>query len=77
MLHAGSKRTEISKQGKVIRMTIHRVEQRLMASEFLRDRLRSGRPWIIRQLRSHLKGIRKRPISENEKIVTEEENFNI
>ena len=38
LLRAGFMKTEISKQLKVSRMTIHRAEQRLKSSEFLMDR---------------------------------------
>ena len=41
LLHAGFKKTEISKQLNVSRMTVHRVEQRLKASESLKDRHQS------------------------------------
>ena len=41
------KKTEISKQLNVFKMTIHWEGQRLRASEFLKDRLRSGRLQVI------------------------------
>ena len=61
------KKTEISKQMNVSRMTIHRVEQLLSASETLKDRLQSG----------YQRGLRKRPMLETDKTVTEKENFSL
>ena len=42
-------KTTISKQLNVRRVKDHWVEQRLKASEYLKDRSRSGRPQVIRQ----------------------------
>ena len=49
LLRVGFKKIEISKQLNVSRMTVHRVEQRLKASESLMDRPRPGRPQVISQ----------------------------
>ena len=49
LLRAGFKKTDISKQLNVSRMTVYRVEQRLKVSESLKDRPRSGRPQVISQ----------------------------
>ena len=46
---AGFKKAEISKQLNFNRITVHWVKQRFKASEFLKDRLRSGRPPVISQ----------------------------
>ena len=49
LLRAGFKKADISKQLNVSRMIVHRVDQRLEASEYLKDRPRSERPQVIDQ----------------------------
>ena len=49
MLRADFKKTEISLQLNVSRMTVHQVEQRFKASEPLKDRPRLERPQVISQ----------------------------
>ena len=49
LLRAAFKKTEISKQLNVSRMTVHREKPRLKASESLRNRHRSGIPQVISQ----------------------------
>ena len=73
LFHAGFRKTKISKQLNVSRMTVQRVEQRLKASESLKNRLRSGRLQVICQEAS--KSLRIQRMPENDKTGTEEENF--
>ena len=49
LLRSGFKKTEISKQLNVNRMTVHRVERMINPLKSLKDRHRLGRPQIICQ----------------------------
>ena len=71
LLQAGFKKTKISKQLNISRITVHWVKQRLKASEFLKNHPGSGVPKVISK-KAIKKGLRKRPMLENDKSDTEE-----
>ena len=70
LLRVGFKKTENLKQLTVSRRAVHQVEQRLKTAESVKDRSQSGKPQVISQVVIK-KGIRKLPIPENDKIITE------
>ena len=76
LLREGFKKIEISEQLNVSRITVHRMEQRLISLEFLKDLPRSRRPQVISQ-DDHQKGLQSRQLPENDKTDTEEENSSL
>ena len=77
LLRARFKKIEISKQPKASKMTVHRAEQRLRASEPLKDRSSSIMKTSGYKPRSHQKRIRKRLMSEDDKTGTEGKKFSV
>ena len=70
MLRAEFKKTEILKLLNVSKITVHRVEQRLKASNFLEDSPRSGRPQVLSQ-ETIKKAFENGPCQKNYKTGTE------